>query len=400
MPIKIDYTTGYAGTGKSHSLIERVNSLPLDTIIVIAPTHKALARLRGHLPDNLEIKTIHSLLGWIPCINEEAKRVEHIDSTRKLDKELDEYSHIIIDEAGMMSEEMFFEIIGKLETQLMTTDPEDKKNVYIHCYLDPYQLLPVKGRQIQTDPDDTIHLTTQHRSESLDIVALYTKFVHYLEGLNRDDLTTPYSENVKKLSIKDFKLGDRLLAYTNQAVGNWNQKIANQLGITSYEGQEVQLGNMLDTIIVTKFLEPSGTDLLRWFYTDNLVLQNTNISMAFLESSLQALVDNEHIQFIEGMNNKVYPVIIGIGKANIILKEAKKNAVEDRRKFKEVYALGRAFVMDYTFATTVHKSQGSEFNTVFIDKGNMQKSIVNNYYETYARLMYVALSRAKQKIYI
>ena len=42
MALKIKYTTGFAGTGKSYKLIELVHSLPADTLIVLAPTHKAL----------------------------------------------------------------------------------------------------------------------------------------------------------------------------------------------------------------------------------------------------------------------------------------------------------------------------------------------------------------------
>lgn len=406
MPLQINYTTGYAGTGKSHSLIQLVQTLPIETTIVIAPTHKALARLQEHLPggEDLEIKTIHALLGWIPTINENAKKVEHIDSTHKLDKELDEYTHIIIDEAGMMSEEMFFEITGKLETQLFDgsedTDESKEPIIKIHCFLDPYQLLPVRGHQIMTDPESTTNLTTQYRAGSLDIVELYTKFVHYLEGSNRDDLTTPYSENVRKLDINQFKRGDRMLAYTNKAVGDWNKRIAKKLGIESYIGQEVQLGSMLDTKVVIEFVEPTLNNLVTWFETETLKLQNAQISKNFLASSLGALIKNKHIKFIKAMDNKIYPVILGVGKANIVLKVAKQKAIEDRKHFSEVYALGRAYIMDYTFATTVHKSQGSEFNNVFIDKIDIQKSIINNYYETYARLMYVAISRAKSTIWV
>ena len=100
------------------------------------------------------------------------------------------------------------------------------------------------------------------------------------------------------------------------------------------------------------------------------------------------------------MDNKVYPVILGVGKANIALKAAKQKAVENKKHFKEVYALGRAYVMDYSFCSTTHKSQGSEWATIFIDKKDIQKSIINNYYMTYARLMYVAISRAKKTVYI
>jgi len=404
LSLEIDYTTGYAGTGKSHKLIELVKTLPLETTIVIAPTHKALERLRSHLPGggDLEIKTIHALLGWIPTINENAKKVEHIDSTHKLDKELEEYTHIVIDEAGMMSEEMLLEIISKLE--LMLWDEKNKKEldktIKIHCFLDPYQLLPVKGRQIQTDPETTTNLTKQYRAESPDVVALYTKFVHYIEGTNNDDLTTPYSENVRPLDINKFKPGDRMLAYTNKAVGEWNQRIAKKLGITGYVGQEVQLGSMIDTKLCVKFIKPTTEELLVWFNSGKLQLQSMQISKTFLLSSLKALIDNKHIKFIEAMDNKVYPVIVGIGKANIAIKQAKQKAIEDRKKFKEVYALGRAYIMDYSFATTVHKSQGSEFNTVFIDKKDIQKSIISNHYKSYARLMYVAMSRCKKIIYI
>jgi len=408
MPLQINYTVGYAGTGKSHSLLKLVESLPHNDFVVIAPTHKALNRLRGGLPEDTEIKTIHSLLGWIPTINENAKKVEHIDSTHKLDKPLAKYSHIIIDEFSMMNEDMFTEIITKLETMLWDEENEREldKTIVLDLFGDPYQLLPVKGFPIQTDPETTTILTKQYRSESPDIVALFTKFVNYLDGSNTTDLTTPYSENVRPLDINKFKRGDRLLAYTNEAVGKWNKLIAKKLGINSYVGQEVQLGSMTDTVLVTKFVKPKLRELVMWLDTGALKLQNSQMSKQFIESSLKALIDNEYIEFIEAMNGFIYPVIVGTHKANIVLKNAKKKAIENKKHFKEVYALGRAFTMDYSFATTVHKSQGSEWDTIFVDKKDIQKSIMGGtsggpaYYETYARLMYVSISRSKKLLYI
>jgi len=400
MALEINYTTGYAGTGKSHTLIELTNKLPSDTMVVLAPTHKALHRLKEHLAGGVEVKTIHALLGWIPAINENAQHINHIDTTIKLDKELGEYKNIIIDEAGMVSEDMFFEIIGKVEEYAVFEEDDSKIDVTIHCFLDPYQLLPVKGQQIQTDPEFTTNLTKQYRSESSDVVRLYTKFVNYLEGTNNKDLTTPYSENVRKFDIKEFKRGDRLLAYTNKAVGQWNKNIAKQLGITGYEGQEVQLGSLLDTVLAIKFIKPTTKDLINWFETGKLELQNKQINKKFLEASLKALIDNKDIQFIDTIGGCIYPVIVGIDKANVALKKAKMKAIENKKYFKDVYALGRAYIMDYSFATTVHKSQGSEFDTVFVDKNDIKKSIMNSYYDTYVRLMYVSISRAKKFIYI
>jgi len=61
----IKYTTGYAGTGKSTELLKLLTTLP-DSSIVLAPTHKALDRLRNSTDTSIELKTIHALLGWIP----------------------------------------------------------------------------------------------------------------------------------------------------------------------------------------------------------------------------------------------------------------------------------------------------------------------------------------------
>ena len=430
--MKINYTTGYAGTGKSTALLELLDTLNPDTSVCLAPTHKALNRLSNATTSLVELKTIHALLGWVPGINEEATRVEHIDYIIKLERDITEYDTIVIDEAGMMSEEMLMAITGKLEELHMEANlachpnctknnphkPEEQglecshcghkihlvnestDHITLHLFLDPYQLLPVKGIQVQTDPYTTTNLTTQHRAESPDVVALFTKFVNYLEGSNVDDLTTPLSENVIEAScIKGFKHGDRLLAYTNNTVGRYNKAIAAHLGIYGYAGQEVQLGNMTHTIHVEKYIEPTLDQLVNLYTSGVLKLQNSQINKKFLGPSLQAMISHKEIKFIAcGMN--VYPVVEGIANAYEIRNLAKDAAVKDKKNFKWVYALNRAFTMDYTFASTVHKAQGSEFSRVWIDKEDIQKSIFGGSYKNYARLMYVAISRAKNKVFI
>jgi exodeoxyribonuclease-5 len=392
----INYTTGYAGTGKSTELIKLSKTLDIYTSVVIAPTHKALKRLRNDLPENLEIKTIHALLGWIPTINENAKHIDHINSTTKLNRELDAYNTIVIDEAGMMSEDMLMEITSRIEE----SNNFNTEHINLHLFLDPYQLLPVKGKQIEIDPISTINLTKQYRSEAKDIVDLFTKFVNFLEGTNKRDLKIIFSDNVHKMETIDaFQKGDRLLAYTNNIVGKYNKLIAEKFNIKSYEGQKVQLGNLTDLVKVEKFINPSLKDLIDYYKTERLYLQNSQINKKFLESNLQALIDCKDIKFIS-CNSYIIPVICGIGNANNIIKLAKEKALEDKKQFKWVYALNRAFIMDYEFASTVHKAQGSEFDRVWIIKDDIQKSILNNYYDNYARMMYVAISRAKKKVFI
>jgi len=58
------------------------------------------------------------------------------------------------------------------------------------------------------------------------------------------------------------------------------------------------------------------------------------------------------------------------------------------------------FNLQRPWATTIHKSQGSEFKTVYIAQSDIKRSIRQGYYIEYARLMYVALSRAINKVVI
>ena len=406
----IEYITGYAGTGKSTALLKQLTTIAgkdKDDTIVLCPTHKAAHRLLPKIPFGIEIKTIHSLLGWIPAINENAEKIEHIDIVAKTDRKIEEYNTFIIDEGGMMSEEMFMELVAKIEDARNF----DTESIKIYVYLDPYQLLPVKGRQIQLDEEFTTKLTTQHRAESPDVVALFTKFVEFLEGTNTKDLKIDFSANVKKVSTTEavqlFDITkDRLLAYTNEVVGWYNKEISVYNGIQSFVGQHVQLGSNPDLVYVEDMIDKSDvvlSDVITWYLDNNMLLQNSNISAKYMELEFSTLLKLDGIEFAKVAINgttKIVPVVLGIYNAYSLTKQIKAAAIKDKKNYKFIYALNKAYTMDYKFASTVHKAQGSEFDAVFVDVNDIKKSILPNYYDTYARLMYVALSRAKKRVYI
>ena len=408
--MRIEYITGYAGTGKSTALLKQLTTIAgkdKDDTIVLCPTHKAAHRLLPKIPFGIEIKTIHSLLGWIPAINENAEKIEHIDIVAKTDRKIEEYNTFIIDEGGMMSEEMFMELVAKIEDARNF----DTDGIKIYVYLDPYQLLPVKGRQIQLDEEFTTKLTTQHRAESPDVVALFTKFVEFLEGTNTKDLKIDFSENVKKVSTTEavqlFDITkDRLLAYTNEVVGWYNKEISVYNGIQSFVGQHVQLGSNPDLVYVEDMIDKSNvvlSDVITWYLDNNMLLQNSKISAKYMELEFSTLLKLDGVEFAKVAINgttKIVPVVLGIYNAYSLTKQIKAAAIKDKKNYKFIYALNKAYTMDYKFASTVHKAQGSEFDAVFVDVNDIKKSILPNYYDTYARLMYVALSRAKKRVYI
>lgn len=404
----INYITGHAGTGKSTALVKHLKSLKPSQTLMMAPTHKALKVVSDRLDDDsYNFATIHSALGWIPGVNEEAENEGHVDITRKLDKNLDGdgITNIIIDEFSMMSEDMLYDLTGKVD-ELTNYDSD---HITLTLYGDPYQLPPVKATPIFTDPATTTHLTTQYRGESLDVVNLFTKFVNYLDGSNTMDLSTPASENVHYVKdFKGFKRGDRALAYTNDMVGLLNEQIAEYLGFHGYDGIEVQIGNLMETVIVEKMIHPTESELNQYYMEGRLRLQDMQINAKYLEYTLYQLWDSDIIEFALGTDNDIYAVIPGIGNANRVRKEVKnaaanaaKGSSDRSRAWSLYYTINRAFTMDYTFASTVHKSQGSEFDTVWIHKADILKAIgPTRNYQQYARMMYVAMSRAKKTLKI
>ena len=122
-----------------------------------------------------------------------------------------------------------------------------------------------------------------------------------------------------------------------------------------------------------------------------------------MELEFSTLLKLDGVEFAKVAINgttKIVPVVLGIYNAYSLTKQIKAAAIKDKKNYKFIYALNKAYTMDYKFASTVHKAQGSEFDAVFVDVNDIKKSILPNYYDTYARLMYVALSRAKKKVYI
>ena len=54
--------------------------------------------------------------------------------------------------------------------------------------------------------------------------------------------------------------------------------------------------------------------------------------------------------------------------------------------------------IDFPYATTVHKSQGSTYETVLLDIKDLG-ICANSNYNLYLKLLYVALSRASERVF-
>jgi hypothetical protein len=75
------------------------------------------------------------------------------------------------------------------------------------------------------------------------------------------------------------------------------------------------------------------------------------------------------------------------------LARARAKAWRDYLTFKEY-----VICLDFPHAMTVHKSQGSTYNTVYLDSDDLYLCATRNF-NLYLKLMYVAISRASNKVY-
>lgn len=426
----IRFTLGYAGTGKSTLLAKEVTP----TTIVLTPTHKAKDVLKSKGVDN--VFTIHSVMKLVPTIDQNFRKKGKMQRLQRIgDVDLKSINKVIIDEFSMIPT-----FIMDMLLDMLPADAE------VSIYGDPYQLPPVDGEPVDpywyTDEENIIILTKQHRAEAPEVVETFTRFVNYLEFPTPSaDLTL--NTKIKKGSLNNFNPDtDRALAYTNKEVITVNNKIANILDLPKEIsiGETISINGLLGTLVKNPNLEldypyeiltiypkcvskgelMSGDKLLDTIekIEDDIEKYNQQLPnseefyVRIEEQVYRIYADIDHYAHSKTYKAEVEDIQLElINKHNLdhdinLPQWCKENRgdplVRERGKAWSSFLGHQSLVWDLRrpFCTTVHKSQGSEFNTVYIAQDDIKKAIRGGHYEQYARLMYVALSRATKKVVI
>ena len=87
--------------------------------------------------------------------------------------------------------------------------------------------------------------------------------------------------------------------------------------------------------------------------------------------------------------------------SNLLYQEVMKDYAHESSKFKKFQAVKKnryfnALQVKFSYAITCHKSQGGQWNTVFIE----QPYLPNGIDRDYLRWLYTAVTRAKEKLYL
>ncbi len=420
------YITGQAGTGKTTALKELVDHSMFNDLntVVCAFTHKACGILREKLNPGVNIDTLHAMLRKRPTINDNATKVKHIEISLQHNSP-DKYDVIFIDEFSMVGEQDLMDLMAAIEDD--ETGEILTKVIFIG---DRNQVPPVGDMQtITPQPPYHVHLTHIWRqAKGNPLIDVLCKLVDYIEDKQMPAPLDANSHFIRGVNLAEkYKQQDDpiLLAYTNERVEYFNALIKGreypELNDELFSPTTRKHYRLLD-----KNFSPSYINEIKLSFGDRLLSWDSKYK------TLEHLVTMPNIQFfhLEDLDNEksIHAVVFGHYQYKLYLEELKQEAAASNKACEEEAKQGTArewamanyhhplskrrrkawrdylvfkecvICLDFPYAMTVHKSQGSTYKTVLIDTQDLYKCSYRDF-KLYLRLMYVAISRASDKVY-
>lgn len=432
---------GAGGTGKTFSvkyIIEHCK-YPFSMIKCASPTHKACRVLAASIKVK-EAYTIQSTFGLRLNMKLEDFDPVHPQFDPMAKTKLDNVKLLIIDEASM--------IPAKLVTFIC--DECRNKEIKIIFVGDKYQLFPVKEkasiafdrcaklyelREIvrQASSNPITELLQLLRGDIENKTYNFLTYVHnHVGDMNYNDNGEGYSictpNNFRNLINNSFTNKEytknidmyRVITYTNPAVNAWNKYIRNFIIKDSEKGiinkndlimsYETIVDDFLDTVINNseEYIINSIVDFVDNHYAFKgflvkfqLVHGGTITQPLFIVDVNDAYTKQRYYkvvtELINTARNSTGGTRVSHWKAYYEFK--KKYLLPDNIEFNNKIIYTRD--IDYGFAITAHKSQGSTYDNVFVDVNNMvynSKGIFYTDYNEILRRLYVGCSRAHKEL--
>ena len=407
--------SGSAGVGKTFmtaKIIHEVLNFSND-ITITAPTHKAVAVVNRMIINNqinnpfVKIQTLHSFLKVKLKTNYKTGIREFVIDEN--DNEACVTDVLIVDESSMIGEDLFSYIEEavydeRIKTVLFVGDlyqlpPVNSKNSTVFNLPKHYELTEIVR---QSENSYIINIASKirdciknkyfsHKIESFFI----DEYVGLKKFYNKDDFLTAFFSNEEE----DWSSKNQIIAdYTNKSVNDYNsivrQKYWSEKGVNLPE--QLRVG---DTVV---FQEAN---------MDNDKIIHTNSSMATVRKSFKKFdeeygiwywhcVDEDNLSFkvIDEESISIFETILNQKVKEV---ENEKVGLKKRDKWIAFYALKDKYVsVKYIYSSTVHKLQGSTYDTVFIDLRHLiyLYNTGNEDREFLYRLLYVAVTRASEDI--
>lgn len=384
--------TGSAGTGKTFTVSRMLNELKtinqansliggtqITSVFQTATTNKAAAVLTQ--ASGTKTETLHKLFQLVPTPDyktgkQTLKQKQYVHLTDAL---------LVIDEAFTMNPELLDKVM------------ECTSNCKFLFVGDPYQLLPV-GEDSSPVVDMEIPeavLTIPMRNEGpIELLAnqfkeaVVTGVIPRIAPIGNAILQPDNPNDV--LNIIDSEIinsgsDTKILTYTNNAADSYIKHIRARMGKPPHP--------VVDDVVV------SNT------YTKSAFIERNSIMNEF--EYVVTAVSDPYVDTTLGIPVRTVQLLDALGSYRVIEPVDRKEAIKllsaEKRKAKKSnnwfpYFTKSEIIADLRqgFASTIHKAQGSTYDKVIIDLYDINEHCFDK--ETLARLMYVAISRARTQV--
>lgn len=407
--------TGPAGTGKtflSKSIVESLMAKNM-TCAVLAPTHQAVGVIKdsiGLSHNNLHFATVHAFLGLKPGdIDPKTGERKFKKNTGKNASPLSKMKVdiVILDESSMIGAELYkfikkeiFELnrikailfLGD-KFQLPAVEPENgsaaiSSVIYDNRQINHYELTEL----IRNSDMEVIEFVSAVREMIEKNQTKYDLFNYLVTEREKEHNKIVFYDNRKEF-VRDFIQAERLrdtsdciVTFTNAKVDDYNAKIRDYY--VKKEHNDLPEVSLDDLFVV----QSGGEDFMNSEVLELKTVQpkEFNFKGKIFQGFYCVTKDGRHFNHLSKNSVGDYEYALALLKENAIRSK-------DRGAWMIYYELIELFLeVKYHYAMTIHKSQGSSYNDIWIDCTNL--GYVQD--QMLLRLFYVAATRAKNKVHI
>ncbi len=435
---------GWAGTGKTYCvsmLVRYVLEVMYPTpawyrIAVTGPTNKSVRVIKktsGIKNSRVNFQTIHKLLGLKEKITMSGEQIFENDGFLK--PGINSTKLLIIDEVSMLNDDLFQNIIkyrNKLKIICMG-DPAQIPPVgrpdcipFRDELADFYKIQTIQLKQImrQKDGNAIIDASVKIRKDlgvSSNQISLETNLNEKGEGieflnLNLEGTRKEFSSILERyFKTRDFERDSeyaKIIAWRNKTVASMNSVIRKVIYGDESLGSKILIGEKLiantpiiegemivfntnDEFTVERFEVKSKNH--RFVISDDPDADPFTIDLQYYSTTVSYLnedddLERKTINILHEDSEEEFNKL-----ANLLKLKAIRKAGKDKSWIQYYNFLRRFADVNYAYAITCHKSQGSTYNTTFVleDDIDMNLDIVER-----NRIKYTAYTRASKKVYV
>jgi exodeoxyribonuclease-5 len=392
----VKYTIqGYAGTGKT-TIVPNVIKYArhtgiFDNIFVLAPTNKAKLVLSTKLDSvrgMYDISTLHSLLYGEP--DEEDGENKWVLSTNVRN------SLLLVDESSMIDLKLYEDVMEACDSCLVI------------FFGDIFQLEQIgKPSPIFTDLDKSELKEVKRQDNSILMLATYIRDNNVNVYTETEDIVVVTKNEALAGIVDDLQNPEKedtvFIVATNNTRNKLNSVIRKQLGHNDMLNKRDKLISISNS---EKLVNGEIFSVDDYEYVDTVPL--------YVYDKYKPIECDVHLYKING----VYAMLVNIDAASLthqqinkgvsslftlfgehykhyLQQKKKKIILEDVDKYEYINKLSKSVIIcTYGYAISCHKSQGSQFKSVYVHQDYSAKSWNS------AKWFYTAITRAVEKVYV